>query len=142
LLDEIHGLYSPLELDLEQLENALDCDGYNDFVDKLIAHWDIMPESRSAWVAKIQEQYEYIRGQGPAQAMYVKMLVGSMYHMFTLMTRILHRYEDESQFIPEMKAVYKIFHDFLIDSKDSYAKSLNWVDNNKVNHTKLYRKGR
>ncbi|MGL6124814.1 MAG: motility associated factor glycosyltransferase family protein [Shewanella sp.] len=142
LLDEIHGLYSPLEFDLEQLENALDCDGYNDFVDKLIGHWDIIPESRSALVAKIQEQYEYIRGQGPAQAMYVKMLVGSMYHIFTLMTRILHRYEDESRIIPEMKAVYKILHDFLIDSKDIYAKSLDWVDNNKMNHTELYRKGR
>ena len=53
-------LYQPLQITIEEIQDKLDIDYFNYFIDKVNAEWELPIKTQSDVILRMQQQYEYL----------------------------------------------------------------------------------
>lgn len=140
ITDEIYQLFSPISIDELKLESGLDVDSYEKFIDNVSAQWDVIPDSRAGWLVRMQEQYNQLKLLSECNPLHYRILFGSVNYVFSLLTRMVHRYPTDHYEMEEMLEAVSILRTFLTDTKLRYRKGFAWVDETEDNAIRYYRK--
>ena len=140
LLDDIYHMFKAMPLDETQLQQALECERYSQFIDKLLEQWHPLPLGKAGWMSRVQSQYDELCALTYQHPLHYRVLFGSMNHFFLMLTRMVHRYPNDADDMPELVEALTVFKEFLLETKVRYAKAFDWLDQSENLGTYHYRK--
>lgn len=140
ITDEIYQLFSPISIDELKLESGLDVESYNTFIDNISAQWEVIPDNRAGWLVRMQEQYNQLKRLSECNPLHYRVLFGSVNYIFSLLTRMVHRYPTDHYEMNEMMEAVAILRAFLTETKLRYRKGFSWIDETEDNAIRYYRK--
>ena len=134
-------LYQPLQITIEEIQDKLDIDYFNYFIDKVNAEWELPIKTQSDVILRMQQQYEYLVmiAKSPQHHIY-RVLVGTFNYVFSLLGVLLYRFNDFDQAKPYVERGIAIIQEYLAKTKELYPHALECQDMSDYKMLKHFRK--
>ncbi len=142
LIDHVYNdLYSPIKLTKEQILDKLDVDFFNELVDRLILEWNEPLSSRVDMTLRMQRQYEYMKILADTRQHHIhRVLIGTLNYVFSLVSVLAYRFEDETKTMEFVAKGVKIIQEYLTKTKELYPHALECQDTSDYELLKHFRK--
>ena len=122
-------IYQPMNIDIESLNEKINIDLFNDFVDKFVSAWDKEFLTRQDIITTMMEAYDFlmiIRENNHGHI--YRTLIGSVNYSYSVVLSTLYRFESSDALFLIVNDTIAIMIEYFIAMKEKYVYALNSID--------------
>ena len=135
-----NNLFSPVNVAVSEFKSKLSVNVFIEVVNSLIKQWNEPLLSREDALERMQQGYEYLSATSNYYPHIYRVLVGSLNYLYTFLSTMAYRFENDEMTIKLMGEAVKIVIDYFEEAKKIYPHAFESIDDVDCEIMKLYRK--